>query len=546
MRCRFLLAFEMLLFQFGLAASQAQPFIPGIDVSKWQGTVNWNSVKSAGVEFAFTKATEGVNYVDPQYHNNMQGASAAGIIIGPYHFCRIDSYNGTPFTSYDGSPFQPGTAPYLDAVNEANDFLDAILPYYQTGSYLPPVADVEGLPDFGSISLERTFISNWVQLFSDTVNQALGSRPIIYTSKSGANTWYTSQVAAQHELWLAWWKGTGTSDPPVPSDTPLFGDWLFWQWTDSWSVPGISGAVDGDVYEGTLSQLQQLQITLLPGSGGNPFQDVETIEDFEAGEGFFQWSTSFSGSNQGILTGSDASRVTTEAHVGDASQAINIVGDPGGWFYRHVSGNASPPANPATNLPFSAQGYVGFWLRTDDPGVTVYLALDDPSPAIDRGIGKEVIADGRWHLYEWNLDDESQWAAWAGGANGTIDGPTVTIDSIQFAGAGDALFFLDGVAHNPNGSLLAELGDFDYDGDVDDVDFSIWQGSYGTAIGASFDQGDANGDGVVDGRDFLAWQRTFQPTSIVATSAAVPEPSCLLLICAMALPLGLRSRLSNT
>lgn len=541
MRSSLLLAGGMLLCLSGPSISRAQPFISGIDVSKWQGTVNWNSVKNAGVQFAFAKATEGVNYVDPQYHNNMQGAAAAGVLIGPYHFCRIDSYNGTPFTSYDGSPFQPGTAPYLDAVSEANDFLDAIVPYYQTGSYLPPVADVEGLPDFGSISLERTFISNWVQVFSDTVNASLGSRPIIYTSKSGANTWYTSQVAAQHELWLAWWKGTGTSNPPVASDTPLFGDWLFWQWTDSWNVSGISGAVDGDVYEGTLSQLQQLQITLQPSSGGNPFQNVTTIEDFEAGEGYFQWSTSYSGSNQGILTGSDAFRVTSEAHVGDASQAINIVGDPGGWFYRHVSGNASPPATPATNLPFDAQGFVGFWLKTDDPGVTVYLALDDPSPAIDRGIGKEVIADGRWHLYEWNLDDDSQWLAWAGGANGTIDGPTVTIDSIQFAGAGNALLFLDGVAHNPDGSLLADLGDFDYDGDVDADDYSIWQSSYGMDSGASFDQGDADGDGDVDGSDLLAWQSTFHLASILPASSAVPEPNSLLLACAIAVSLSLRA-----
>jgi GH25 family lysozyme M1 (1,4-beta-N-acetylmuramidase) len=507
----------------------AQPFVSGIDVSRWQGTVNWNSVKNAGVEFAFTKATEGVNYVDPQYHANMLGASAAGVIIGPYHFCRIDSYNGTPFTTYDGSPFQPGTAPYLDAVSEAGDFLDAILPYYQTGSYLPPVADVEGLPDFGSDSLEKTFISNWVQLFSDTVNSALGTRPIIYSSKSGANTRYTSQVAAQHDLWLAWWKGTGTTDPPVPSDTPLFGDWLFWQWTNSWSVSGISSDVDGDVYEGTLAQLQQLQITLVPGSAENPFQNVVAIADFEAGEGYFQWSTSYSGSNFGILPGSHAIGVTTHAHDGDASQEINIVGDTNGWFLRHVSGEASPPASPTTNLALDAQGYIGLWLKTDDPGVTVYLALDDPSPAIDRSVGKEVLPDGRWHLYEWNLEDDTQWQAWAGGADGMIDGPTVTIDSIQFAGAGNALLYLDGVAHNPEGSLLAELGDFDYDGDVDDVDFAVWQASYALSAGASYDQGDADGDEDIDGSDFLAWQRTFQSASAFQTIHSVPEPKALLL-----------------
>ena len=103
-------------------------------------------------------------------------------------------------------------------------------PIYLAGQYLPPVADVEGLPDFNSTSLEKTFISNWVQLFSDTVNNALGIRPIIYTSKSGANTYYTSTVAAAHKLWIAWWKGTGTTSPPLQSDTPLWNRWSFWQW----------------------------------------------------------------------------------------------------------------------------------------------------------------------------------------------------------------------------------------------------------------------------------------------------------------------------
>ncbi len=112
-----------------LNASRAcAQFIPGIDVSRHQGLINWTSVKNSGVQFAFAKATEGVDFVDIRYHTNMQGARAAGVYIGPYHFCRIDSKNGVKFTSYDGQPFVPGSAPYEDAVSEANDFLEAILP----------------------------------------------------------------------------------------------------------------------------------------------------------------------------------------------------------------------------------------------------------------------------------------------------------------------------------------------------------------------------------------------------------------------------------
>lgn len=506
-----------------LAAPSAFAFIDGIDVSHHQGNINWTSVKNSGIDFAFTKATEGVNYVDPEYHDNMQGATAAGVLIGPYHFCRIDSLNGVDFTSYQpgyGDPFLPGTDPYIDAVSEANDFLDAIMPYYNSGQYLPPVADVEGLPDFGNLASERLFISNWVQVFSDTINDTLGRRPLIYTSKSGANTRYEPEIAATHDLWLAWWKGTGTTDPPVSSDTPLWNDWKFWQWTNASSVPGIAGGVDGDVFDGTMQELEQLLIGPGPVDPGG----MVTIADFEVDEGYFKWATNYSGSNQGIGAASTANRVTTEAYEGIGSQEIYIDGDPNGWLLRHVSGSAIPVANPATNLALEATGNIGFWLMTEDPNLTVRIALDDPDTA-DRGVEKEVIADGQWHLYEWDLSDDSQWEAWFN-EDGIITGPTVTIDSIQFSGTGEATFYLDSVAHNPLGSLAPLVGDFDHDGDVDKDDLAQWQGDYGLN-----GDSDADGDGDSDGDDFLAWQLNYNPSgSPLSQTAAVPEPAAAVLL----------------
>ncbi|MCA9260481.1 MAG: glycoside hydrolase family 25 protein, partial [Planctomycetales bacterium] len=435
----------LLVFAGGLPCV-AQPFLSGIDVSRWQGSINWNSVRSAGVEFAFTKATEGVNYVDPRFHQNMQGAADAGVLIGPYHFCRVESYNGAAFTTYNGGAFTPGSAPYLDAVSEANDFLAAILPYYATGSYLPPVADVERLPDFATYSLERAFISNWVQLFSDTIYDALGTRPIVYTSKSAANTYYTPAVAAQHELWEAWWKGTGTSNPPQPSDTPSWGDWLFWQWTDSWSVPGVSGNVDGDVFEGSRADLESLLITRRA-QPDHPFANVNVLADFEAGEGLFQWSATYSGSTTGVLAGSDAFVSSDLAYDGAASQKIVINGSDEGWFLRHLSGVASPPASATTNEPLASRGSLGVWLRTETEGVSVALAIDD-SDSTERSETQALVADGRWRLYEWDLDDDDDWQPWVAGSNGALDGATVTFDSLQLFGAGYAIVYFDRLAHN--------------------------------------------------------------------------------------------------
>ncbi len=188
----------------------AVEYIQGIDVYHGDGEVDWKTLKKNVIQFAFVKATEGTNYVDKRFDANMKGATAAGVLIGPYHFCRIDNNkDGEKFASYDGSPFTPGTDRYEDAVAEAKAFLKVILPYYRSGKYLPPVADVEGLPKFGDAKLEKMFISNWMQVFSDEIKNEMGIRPIIYTSKSGAKTRYTSEFAAEHELWLAYWKKSG-------------------------------------------------------------------------------------------------------------------------------------------------------------------------------------------------------------------------------------------------------------------------------------------------------------------------------------------------
>jgi GH25 family lysozyme M1 (1,4-beta-N-acetylmuramidase) len=223
--------------------------ITGIDISHWQGTITWSSVKNAGYKFAFMKATQGNTYNDPTFATNLANATAQGIRVGPYHFCDLDTDTANP----------------LDPVNEANHFLSIIKPKYQTGMYLPPVADVEGFPP-GTTAELKALTSTWVQSFSDTIYNALGVRPIIYTSLSKANSYYTSSVAGSHELWLAWWKGTGVTSPPVSSNTPLWGIWQFWQWSDGSDaiaqaspVPGISVNVDRDVYYGTQAQLDALR-----------------------------------------------------------------------------------------------------------------------------------------------------------------------------------------------------------------------------------------------------------------------------------------------
>jgi GH25 family lysozyme M1 (1,4-beta-N-acetylmuramidase) len=232
---RTLLAAVCLIASYAVSA-HAQ-FISGIDVSRWQGDINWTAVKTSGIEFAFCKATEGVDFVDIKYLQNMNNASAAGVYIGPYHFARINSNVSNP----------------LDAVLEAHDFVDAIEPFYETpGKFLRPVIDVENFADKGTLQATRTYLSQWVRDFAEVVEDRLGLKPIIYTTGWYANNLIEPDLA-QYPLWLASWS-TAPPNLPNPVNNGVWDDWTFWQYSDSGSVPGIAGAVDLDVYRGTREQ----------------------------------------------------------------------------------------------------------------------------------------------------------------------------------------------------------------------------------------------------------------------------------------------------
>ena len=205
----------------------------GIDVSRFQGTIDWPSVAGAGVRFAFVQASRGSGadcVVKPErcgpdeyFAINRTGAKAVGIRVGAYH--RAFASGGTVAEAR------------ADALAEADLFIAQVLSL-QAGELIP-VIDVE-TPFTG---MTASSLRAWVRLWVKRVRRRLGRKPMIYTNAtSWSATGNTMEFArAKYPLWVAEW---GVSKPTVPAGNWAGRGYWVWQHTNSGSVPGIAGRVD--------------------------------------------------------------------------------------------------------------------------------------------------------------------------------------------------------------------------------------------------------------------------------------------------------------
>jgi GH25 family lysozyme M1 (1,4-beta-N-acetylmuramidase) len=202
----------------------------GLDVSNWNGAINWSKVAHAGYRFTFAKATEGTAYTDKTYTTNRNGSEHAGLVFGAYHFARPA-----------GGSLAAATA---GAIKQANHFLAIAGP--QPGE-LPPVLDLEAT---GNLAKQRLLA--WTLAWLDQVYARTGVEPFLYTSPlfwKGHLGDSTAAAAGGTGLWIAHW--TSKSAPLVPAQNWNGTGWKFWQWTDCVPVPGIKHCSDGDRMNGT-------------------------------------------------------------------------------------------------------------------------------------------------------------------------------------------------------------------------------------------------------------------------------------------------------
>ncbi len=224
------------------ASSAASGRAKGIDVSNWNGSINWSKVAHAGYRFAFAKATEGTSYTDKAFTTNRNGSEGAGLAFGAYHFARPTGKNLAAATA--------------SAIRQANHFLAVAGP--QPGE-LPPVLDLEAA---GNLSKQRLLA--WTLAWVGQITARTGVEPFVYTSPlfwKGRLGDSIAAAAAGTGLWIAHW--TGKSRPQVPAQNWNGDGWRFWQWTNCVSVPGIRHCADGDRMNGT--RLTAVEIEPYPG-----------------------------------------------------------------------------------------------------------------------------------------------------------------------------------------------------------------------------------------------------------------------------------------
>ena len=203
----------LLLTAPALAFGPAGETMHGIDVSVYQGSVDFSRVAQSGVRMVYIRSTLGFSYVDPTHERNADGAKAAGLEFGFYHFCTASTTD--------------------EAVRQARFFARTIA-RYDYG--LKPVMELSP-----ARKLTRTETTDVALAFLQEVERLTGREPAIYCSASTARDDYDSRLAP-YSLWVAQY---GAREP---EENGTWSTWAGWQYSERGRVDGIEGNVDLDLF----------------------------------------------------------------------------------------------------------------------------------------------------------------------------------------------------------------------------------------------------------------------------------------------------------
>ena len=200
--------------------------IRGIDVSSYQGSIDWEEISSQDISFAFIKATEGSSFVDECFSYNFKEAQKTNLAVGAYHFFSYDSSGST----------------------QAENFIKTVEPF---NGMLPPVIDLEFYGDKEKNPPVRSGVGTQLKTMLDALEEHYGLKPIIYATEKSYEL-YLSNGYENYDIWI---RNVITS--PKLTDNRL---WTFWQFTNRGRLDGYVGEerfIDINIFNGNKEEFNE-------------------------------------------------------------------------------------------------------------------------------------------------------------------------------------------------------------------------------------------------------------------------------------------------
>ncbi|MBR5252322.1 MAG: glycoside hydrolase family 25 protein, partial [Clostridia bacterium] len=194
--------------------------VRGVDVSHYQGEIDWNVLSGENIDFAFIKATEGSSFVDDRFAYNFAEAQKCNIAVGAYHFFSFSS----------------------SGLTQAENFISTVSPFE---GMLPPVVDLEFYGEFAETPLSKESVDKELRTMLDTLEEYYGLKPIIYATEES----YELYLANDYEEYDIWIRNVKTK--AKMSDGR---QWTFWQYTNRERLDGYNGQekfIDMNVFFGS-------------------------------------------------------------------------------------------------------------------------------------------------------------------------------------------------------------------------------------------------------------------------------------------------------
>lgn len=197
--------------------------VRGVDVSEYQGEIDWALLSSQDIRFAFIKATEGSRHIDPRFATNWEQANKTDLRIGAYHFFSFDS------------PGQTQAENYMSIVKK-------------TEGTLPPVVDIEPYGKYKRAAKPAEEVLPELDAILHALEKEYGAKPILYATQAAYNL-YLHTGYDEYPLWIR----SVYTYPPVER-------WTFWQYSDRVVLPGYYGVerfIDMNLFRGTIEDFEK-------------------------------------------------------------------------------------------------------------------------------------------------------------------------------------------------------------------------------------------------------------------------------------------------